>query len=396
MIRKPTKRFCLVVLCCMLCPFLTAAPAEEPGEEDSGNNLSFPVIWAEGISKVLPGTYGTPVLQGEWWYWWGADELGPLSCPPDPDDEAYCNDGLTGSVGQSPGVGWVRGYLQKDDKNSWQAWSSDGSLMPVNIDVLDWGDSAESVGWVLNSMVRAEVVLYETLPELALEYQMRHLSGWGIDEMHGLSVNQLGEAETGPGESATVYSHCARFVIQKILVDRDDPALADATWNAVDGYWEGEGLFDTEHGVLFNKAVWEVEDGRGSYSAELNIKGKIIYGYTWSVRELNDGEGDYRMTFAFDGVEKCPAFPNAFFTEETEILLPVEEEVITEEGEEPDEGPGGGAVAVIDVGNNLTYIDIRITDGRDHGGGNGNGGKDDSGGNGGNDDSGGNGNGGDS
>ena len=39
------------------------------GGETAGNNLSFPVIWSDGIQKVLPGTPGIePILNGEYWY----------------------------------------------------------------------------------------------------------------------------------------------------------------------------------------------------------------------------------------------------------------------------------------------------------------------------------------
>ena len=40
--------------------------------ETYGNNLSFPVIWAEGVQKTLRQPLsGAPELGGIWWYWWG-------------------------------------------------------------------------------------------------------------------------------------------------------------------------------------------------------------------------------------------------------------------------------------------------------------------------------------
>ncbi len=43
----------------------------KPGGETAGNNLSYPVIWAEGVTKTLrvPSTEGVPDLNGVWWYW---------------------------------------------------------------------------------------------------------------------------------------------------------------------------------------------------------------------------------------------------------------------------------------------------------------------------------------
>ena len=69
---------------------------------DAGNCLSFPVIWAEGVTKPLRGTTGVaPVTNGEWWYWWGIEGDDPnntviLSGPPDPDNNAYPDDNVSG------------------------------------------------------------------------------------------------------------------------------------------------------------------------------------------------------------------------------------------------------------------------------------------------------------
>ena len=174
------------------------------------------------------------------------------------------------------------------------------------------------------------MVLFKDLATPMLEYGMRHLSGWGIDEVHGLAAGPGGQAvEIGPGTEATVYSHCARFTIQKLLDLREkiDPALL--TWNAA-GYWVGTVI----NPPIFNKAVWEAGDGPGYYAAEINVKGRVIYGYTWNVRTLNDtagggAAGDYRITFSLDGV-KCPVTLNTSL-ESASILASTEEEAVVEE-----------------------------------------------------------------
>ncbi|MEJ2206879.1 MAG: hypothetical protein P8170_22555, partial [Gemmatimonadota bacterium] len=187
---------------------MQAAKGGKPGGETAGNNLSYPVIWAEGVPKVLPGTYGVELLGGEWWYSWGTTgtdpDVTPLACAPDPDDNLYCDDGEVGTVGELPGVGGnmdlVRAYLQKDQLNSWQASSGtpfDAGLVandgdPLHVDWIDWGDTLESVDWYTRSQVRTEVVLFQDNPAAAvnpwLDYEMRHTSGWGIDEVHGLAA----------------------------------------------------------------------------------------------------------------------------------------------------------------------------------------------------------------
>ena len=219
----------------------------------------------------------------------------------------------------------------------------------VVVDLVDWGDNLESVDWYTRSKVRTEVVLFEDasagdVEEYGwpmLEYEMRHTSGWGIDEVHGLAATPGGTARPGPGTRGTVYSGCARFTIQKLLVDRGDPQLADLVWVPQEGWTEAEGVGDNlvaPH--LFNGSVHEGGDGPGYYSAEINVKGRIIYGYTWNVRTLNEGAGDYRLTFSFDDVCGLAVRNTSFEEGVTGILLPVEEVVVTES--ESEEGGGGG------------------------------------------------------
>jgi hypothetical protein len=342
-----------------------------PGGEATGNNLSYPVWWAEGVAKTLRGTPGmTPVLAGSWWYWWGTDAAGnPLACAPDPDDPAYCDDGRLGTVKSLPGTGWIRAFLQQDSYNTWQAGSVDASLEDVVVDLIDWGDNLESSDFNLRSMARVEVVLLENLTTPMLEYGMRHLSGWGQTEMHGLAtlpgpIDQPPVAEVindvVPGQ-ATIYSHCARLTIQKLLVPREQ-LLANpsaVTWVTSSGWTTTDPTAPPLVAEpLFNLAVHQSGDGPGYYSAEINVKGKIVYGYTWNVRRLNDGAGDYRLTFSFDPLCGTVALNTFFVDGATTILLAVEEELaVTAE-------PTTGGDAQIDFANNLTFIDVRILDTR--------------------------------
>ena len=401
---------------------------EKPGGETAGNNLSYPVIWAEGVAKTLPGTAGAdPVLTGEWWYQWGTNgtdpDITPASCLPDPDESDlelnpfgyhYCDDGVLGlsdpiddpennpKQADNP-LPLAKAYIQKDPFNIWQAdsgnWSGtgeEGANEPVNVHWIDWGDNLESVDWYTKSQVRTEVVLFQDLflegedgylnptdtragIEPWLEYEMRHTSGWGIDEVHGLAAT-LGEtpvAIEGLGTRATVYSHCARLTIQLLLVDRDASSLADLIWVPGEGWTEPENYpDDLINPHIFNGSVHEGGDGPGYYSAEINVKGRVIYGYTWNVRNMNEGPGDYRITFSFD--QTCGTVElNTFFEDgTTQIMVPIEEEGEVAIEAEP---VGGGATAVLvpavyDVdGNlisgNLTYIDVRILERGGGGGG---------------------------
>ena len=264
----------------------------------------------------------------------------------------------------------MRAYLQKDAFNCWTAGRASVTDTPLGVHWIDWGDNLESVDWYTRSQVRTEVVLFQDV-EPMLEYEMRHTSGWGIDEVHGMAATDADPPVEilGPGTRATVYSQCARLTIQKLLVDRDDDRLADLIWVPGEGWAEPEEYPDSLiNPHIFNGSVHEGGDGPGYYSAEVNVKGRIIYGYTWNVRRLNDGAGDYRITFSLDGTfEGSPCGTattlNTFFVDGvTEIMVPLEEELVAAAAEEGDDGGSdtGGAVGVLRTDLNLTYIDVRI------------------------------------
>ncbi len=276
----------------------------------------------------------------------------------------------------------AKAYLQKDPRNVWQAgsWPANGARPSgsVVVDLVDWGDNLESVDWYTKSQIRTEVVLFED--QFAgdaeqnawpmLEYEMRHTSGWGIDEVHGLAADFETVPYTGPGTRGTVYSHCARLTIQKLLTDRDDPALAGLVWVPGEGWTEPEGdTVDLVNPHIFNGSVHEGGEGPSEYSAEVNVKGRVIYGYTWNVRKLNEGAGDYRLTFSFDDVCGTTTRNTRFEDGVTQIVQPVEEVLFLATAADTD----GGATAVLRGDLNLTYIDIRVLE-RGGGGGGGGGG----------------------
>ena len=304
-----------------------AGPARAQEEEEAGNNLSVPVIWSDGAAKTLVGTFGSPVFTGE----------------------SFLLDG-------------VKYYLQQDLGNRWQAESKDGTLEgPVDVSWIDWGDNLEARSWYETSVVRVETVLLKDLLTPMLGFEMAYLWGEGETEMWGTNT------VTFASPQATVYSGVARLTIQKLL---KDPGSAALKWDAANDQWVGDA-----NPPVFNHGVWEVGEGKPTdrYSAEINIPGKIIYGYNWNVRLTGEGAGYYRITFSLEDDAARSGLPrNTFFT--TTQIVPKEEEETEEvaEAEAPDSGgaPAGG-VAGIDRANNLSYIDIQIlaSKGRKGGGG---------------------------
>lgn len=303
-----------LLLLASLIPCITAfslAPIVATAEETGGNCLSVPVIWVEG-SKSLPGTFGTPTFGGAYW----TDELD------------------------------VKWYLQQDPSNLWQAESFTWEEAdPPVIDEIDWGDNLEAKEWTTHSIVRVETTLYEYVASPMLAFTMTWISGQGIDEMWGTNT------DTFDNYSPTVYTPAAQLTIQKLL-----PDATDLTWSG--NRWTG----DVDIFIL------PLE-----YSAEINVKGKIIYGYNWSVRNDGDGEGVYRITMHFSNS------PIDFVDGTTKITLSEETVVLPTAGDDGGEPVGG--TAQIDFTNDLTYIDVAIVQGGGSGnGGGGNGNKGDGGG----------------
>jgi hypothetical protein len=300
------------------------------GGESVGNNLSNPAIWSDGVAKELRGTFGSPIFDGDF---------------------------LT--------VADVDWYLQQYQHNEWQAETLDAvaaGITPFSVDQIDWGDNLEARGWPADAQVRVETVLYQDMSADAMTgFEMRSLFGEGSTEMWGtngaLYSTADADAATNPRKSAvaTVYSRCARLTIQKLFGTRENPG--PLAWDPELGQWTGN-----IEPPDFNRGVWEAGEGPGDYSAEINVRGRLIYGYNWRVAELHpvDTAGDYRLTFSVDGLGPDPTGAHCDVALNTDLTAAT---IL------PGGGEGGGAVPVIDTLNNVTYIDVRILPGDGTGGG---------------------------
>lgn len=321
------KRFLwvLVVPAVALTAVLLAAGGAVSGgqeEEVAGNNLSVPVIWGEG-SLTLRGSFGVVATGGAF---------------TTVDD-----------------VNW---YHQRDLYNSWQAesksWLEGAGALPVTY--IDWGDNLESQDWKATSKVRVETVLYKALDGVSHPtmkgYEMLYLYGSGQTEMWGSSTVQIDCTE------ATIYSDHARLTIQRI-----DPLTASSlTWDPVNGEWFGPGAVVPD----FNGGVWEAIEGPGGYSAEINLPGKVIYGFNWDVKALSGGiAGTYRITFSLDATAgNGTGFLQTDFDDSTKIKLSETQEEAAILLAKASAGGGGrppaGGTAIVDPVRNITWIDVKI------------------------------------
>ena len=305
-----------VLLICTVYPSQTLR-AEEA--ETSGNCLSYPVIWPEGEGGAFPSAFrGTP--------------------------------GLVELAGDYTTIDDVNWYYQQDEDNEWQADSA-AITGSIAVGLIDWGDDLEARDWTTHSIVRVEVVLYQGPDTSALysydAYEMKYLSGQGPTEMYGTNGETYLITQDHP-DGPTVYSNRAFLTIQKLPAN-DDAYLETLVWDPVDQQWEKDGVVA---GVVYTSELC---------SAEVNVKGMVIYGYNWWVRDLPDPAGPYRITFSFDG-ETGVSFASA-------VIKAGEETSVKAQGKGGPRPPAGGGNANISYEDNVTYIDIAIADTHTGGGG---------------------------
>lgn len=235
--------------------------SEEPSDEGFGNNLSTPVIFSEGI-----GLSGLPLSL----------DSGLRPRPGEPAELAELPYLLTLDPDSLL-------FLQQTE-NCWQAEFEDGTERSVPVEVtVDWSDNLVRQTWTPKSVIRVEVVLQELLDEngeptreeLMQGYPMFYAFGEGRTEMYGVAG-----PETVP-TNATAFSVCPRLVIAKLLESGEEVVLYEGTI--------AEGLGS---------------DGPGYYNAEINVAGKVIYGYNWFLNQMDTQglpkEGWWRIYFIID------------------------------------------------------------------------------------------------
>ncbi len=265
-----------------------------------GNNLSFPAIAVDGfgITDLAEETFNVPYT---------GDNPGLTQAEID-DLE------LNGP--------W---FPQKTEGNVWQADFT--SSAAVDISFIDWGDVIESVNPKLRRPFRLEVTLYAQSTMWGYTMALLEYPS-SMDEVQGTNtIPYL------PGY-ATVVSAQPRLVIQ-FLGNIDHEALV---WDEIDRLWMVPG--DPPN-------IPEVTPL--SFSTELNVGGKYIYGASKGGWKPVDA-GFYRITFyipSSSGINLRNAEIDNYGADE-------------EAGEESETG---AAIPEVDPDNNLTYVDVLVVAG---------------------------------
>ena len=251
---------------------VSATPKGSPsggGDTGFGNNLSVPLLFADGIGitgATITGTDYTDLATG----------LRPTATDiTDPFPYFNAADIFTlNSVD----------YYEQQSSSTWQAsWvNGKGSVQQVEA---DWGDNLVSANLRASQVIRVETVLRQYKggtswadTESMSGYPMTLLYGQGIAEMQGT---------TGTAVDATerrVYAVTPRLKIQKLV-----------------------GGVPTDHECGFDGSIAEglaLPDGSDvpKYAAEINVGGSLTYGFNWFINQCvaTDKTGTWRITFSFD------------------------------------------------------------------------------------------------
>lgn len=277
------RKLVLVLVFALIAAFVVAPlsdakkgpPIPPDPEEEFGNNLSVPVIFAEGIG--LTG-YNITELTGL------RSIVESLTVPYDLNGD--------GTIDSSDMVNEKYYYLQQT-VNTWCADYWRGSESAKEAIRLDWADNLVRQTWSANSVIRVENVMFLDNPDPAmLGYDMTFLGGEGKDEIWAT------QGITTESAIATVFSATARLKIEKL--DVTDPAALD----------HGDPIVGLA--PLFDAAIYEGYGLDGNlpdkYSAEINVGGRVIYGYNWNLGQYTLPEeyssfgkaGWYRLTFSID------------------------------------------------------------------------------------------------
>lgn len=261
---------------------VSAAPRGSPGgggggggghDETFGNNLSVPVVFADGYG--ITGSPLTGILPA---YLDVATGLRPLT-----------TDSFVTFPSWVAGTEYLLGsvlYYKQQTASTWQADWVNGVGVDQNVAV-DWGDNLSSQRFTSNSVIRIETTLYQTYlgtgttayTTAMSEYTMALLYGTRETEMQGTDTTIL----VAPRRH--VFAVAARLRLEKLLGPGGavDPAVTPTSIAVAESF-----------GV----------DGPGGYGAEINVGGKLVYGYVWRLRQSSlpdpDKVGWWKATFALD------------------------------------------------------------------------------------------------
>lgn len=228
-------------------------------------------------------------------------------------------------------------WLQQRTANKWQVFNptaADAGATPMIVSAVDVGDLLESSLAIKAKQIRTEFVMYQNatetdspfgqfLPDVgsacianypadclvqhtmsgAVPFTQRSIFETAGSDYGPNSGDQPGTQTLPPSEKqvtgedliqfpvhASVYSRCARLIIQKVVAPGQ---LLEWTYEPSGGSWGPRSLV--------NSPVVDLRAWDDSYSAEINAGGLLLYGYNWNTKNFTEGAGWYRLTFLLEG-----------------------------------------------------------------------------------------------
>ena len=284
---------------------------ENGGEEGGfGNNLSFPVVFADGYGTTgarISGTWVGNVAEGNSLAIDFASGLRPLSTELPPQFPFL-------QSSSSVSIGGTR-YFPQATASTWQGeWRSNSAGIELPV-IIDWGDALSSRSYTSTSMIRIEAALIQdetVLPNPAdtmLAYRMKTLAGSRDTEIQGTDGTTVASA------ARTVFAVNARLRIERLseLAGLPDVVVFDGS------IAEALGETESEEGHSGGGGGGSGGGGGGSggggsgggggpplkFSAELNGAGKLVYGSNLMLRKVPipanlSKAGRWRLTFLLD------------------------------------------------------------------------------------------------
>lgn len=309
--------------------------------EGLGNNLSVPMLFAEGrgttglvvsdpdTGVMLHANTGlrTPTvvkIDGETRYTEDADILNPAipgEIVTEPllydDDLVPVYDPLTKTFTDE--LAYAQGT-----ESIWQADWIDGSVEPQAV-AAAWGDNLTGHQWTASQdILRVEVNLTQTLPgtETMTGYDMIALFGGKYAEFFGAT------GATSELSTRVVYTPHARLQIERMDTLAGMPLPEGFDWSVV----------PTVEPMLYDGAVWqnylpEYASGNDTFTfgAEINGSGSLTYGYVWDLKGQGVTSGWYRLTLRLDPLANCtqttPPAAAATALSDSEVTLYPDEDV---------------------------------------------------------------------
>jgi hypothetical protein len=262
--RTKTSLFAVAAVAALAVGGTSALAAEE---ETLGNNLSMPVVFAEGygITGMNTQPYTTyPTLTED-------DGLRPRT---EAEALPFNEDGTPAPYLDAADLYMLDGtkYYTQKGPSTWKAYAKDGATNKKVASLVYFGDNLTGHQWTTKTkVIHLEMGLQKEMRKAQLTYPMTSLEGTKMNEIFGTT------GEPATSTTAKVYTPLGKLVIQKL--NKNHKPI----------------------GKIFSQAIYRSfsTDGSGQFATEVTGSGTLSYAYNWFLSDTGDFDkaGWWRITF---------------------------------------------------------------------------------------------------